>query len=110
MEGFLNNTSNYLYGCVSSAFDVLSNTGRRIAGARNTPDEATMLEAFCNVAIDQAFKGAVGDETWSSLGSRLAYGAVGVYGGAGVNSTTGATKKTDCWSNESIPKNFCQIW
>lgn len=93
MESFLNNTSNYLYGCVSSAFNALSNTTEGILKARANPSKATMFETLCNVVIDQSFKGMVGLENTASLATRAVYGAVGVYGSAGVNATIGTKPK-----------------
>lgn len=94
MEGFLNNTSNYLYDCVFSSLGALSNAGRRITEARITPGKATIFEKFCNVVIDQSFKGILGGQSIASIGSRMVYGGAIIYGrSGGVNATTGMRPK-----------------
>ncbi len=108
MEGFLNSTSNYLYGCVSSAFDTLSDATEGVLKARKNPGKATMFETFCNVVIDQSFKGIVGGEGFSSIGSRLGYGAATVYGGGGVNATTGTRPKDTAIPMKEAIKTFAK--
>ena len=94
MASFMGNVSGYLFGCAASAIDALSANGKGVLEARSNPKNASLSEEFLNTAIDQALKGVVGGEGTASIATRIGYGAVGVYGGGGLNATTGTKPKT----------------
>ncbi len=94
MASFMGNVSNYLFECSVSAVDALSSTAKKVMESRVDPKKATLFEAFLNTAIDQTFKGIIGGEDLAPIAQRIGYGAAGVYGGAGLNITTGSKPKS----------------